>query len=235
MKFLKLMIPLFLLCSGIFAQDEITVVKSVAPSTYPAAARAVRASGQISVTVEIDSEGKVALANAFSGHPLLRSISVDAARQWQFSKTDEGLEKRTQTLIFNYAFGGIKQIEESEKPEETVLTKLFPTAFSVEVSLDTFIPRLLLLPREEGEIKPRSCDVHNEALAVEIQSVDCGPIEFQRTIFERSVEYDQAESADFPNANTEDSGCRNDGILRAEVQYCYSCRIARSNWIQINR
>ncbi|HEV8591061.1 MAG TPA: energy transducer TonB [Pyrinomonadaceae bacterium] len=54
---------------------------------YPAAARAVRASGAVSVQVLIDVEGKVWSATAVSGHPLLRAASVFAACQAEFSPT----------------------------------------------------------------------------------------------------------------------------------------------------
>lgn len=52
---------------------------------YPPAARAVRASGAVSVQVLIDEVGNVVSANAVSGHPLLRSAAVEAARAAKFS------------------------------------------------------------------------------------------------------------------------------------------------------
>lgn len=54
---------------------------------YPPAARAVRASGQVSVQVTVDEKGKVISASAVSGHPLLRSAAVQAARQAKFKPT----------------------------------------------------------------------------------------------------------------------------------------------------
>lgn len=54
---------------------------------YPAAARAVRASGSVSVQVLIDEEGRVVSASAASGHPLLQQAAVAAARQARFSPT----------------------------------------------------------------------------------------------------------------------------------------------------
>lgn len=47
--------------------------------TYPAAARAVRASGSVSIQVLIDTDGTVFTAVAVSGHPLLRSAAKIAA------------------------------------------------------------------------------------------------------------------------------------------------------------
>lgn len=54
---------------------------------YPAAARAVRASGAVSVQVLIDENGNVVSASAVSGHPLLRAAAVAAARGAKFSPT----------------------------------------------------------------------------------------------------------------------------------------------------
>jgi protein TonB len=54
---------------------------------YPAAARAVRASGAVSVQVLIDEGGRVVSASAVSGHPLLRQAAEQAARGARFSPT----------------------------------------------------------------------------------------------------------------------------------------------------
>ena len=54
---------------------------------YPPAARAVRASGAVSVQVVIDENGHVISASAASGHPLLRAAAEQAARGARFSPT----------------------------------------------------------------------------------------------------------------------------------------------------
>lgn len=54
---------------------------------YPPAARAVRASGAVSVQVLISETGSVISASAVSGHPLLRPAAVAAAREARFSPT----------------------------------------------------------------------------------------------------------------------------------------------------
>ena len=54
---------------------------------YPAAARAVRASGAVNVQVLIDEGGSVVSANAVSGHPLLRQAAESAARGAKFKPT----------------------------------------------------------------------------------------------------------------------------------------------------
>jgi periplasmic protein TonB len=54
---------------------------------YPPAARAVRASGTVSVQVLIDESGRVVSASAAGGHPLLIPAAVSAARGARFSPT----------------------------------------------------------------------------------------------------------------------------------------------------
>lgn len=72
---------------------------------YPAAARAVRASGAVNVQVLIDEQGNVLSANAVSGHPLLRQAAVSAARQAKFSPTVLSGQpvKVTGTIVYNFA------------------------------------------------------------------------------------------------------------------------------------
>lgn len=60
---------------------------SLPKPAYPPAARAVRASGAVSVQVLIDESGDVVSAAAVSGHPLLRAAAVSAARQAKFTPT----------------------------------------------------------------------------------------------------------------------------------------------------
>jgi TonB family protein len=55
--------------------------------SYPAIARAARASGTVTVQVVVDEQGKVTSAKAVSGHPLLRASAEAAARQARFSPT----------------------------------------------------------------------------------------------------------------------------------------------------
>ncbi len=54
---------------------------------YPAAARAVRASGKVTVQITVDEQGRVVEANAVNGHPLLRAAAVAAARSSRFKPT----------------------------------------------------------------------------------------------------------------------------------------------------
>lgn len=71
---------------------------------YPAAARAVQASGAVNVQVTIDEQGNVISASAVSGHPLLRQAAEQAARSAQFAPTLlEGVPvKVTGVIVYNF-------------------------------------------------------------------------------------------------------------------------------------
>lgn len=71
---------------------------------YPAAAKAVRASGTVNVQVTVDENGNVASANAVSGHPLLRAAAVAAARGAKFNPTLLGGKavKVNGILVYNF-------------------------------------------------------------------------------------------------------------------------------------
>ncbi len=60
---------------------------SLPKPAYPAAAKAVRAGGSVSVQVLISESGSVISASAVSGHPLLRAAAEGAARGARFSPT----------------------------------------------------------------------------------------------------------------------------------------------------
>ncbi len=71
---------------------------------YPAAARAVRASGAVNVQVTIDELGYVVKAAAVSGHPLLRAAAIKAARESKFATTMLGgyPVKVTGIIVYNF-------------------------------------------------------------------------------------------------------------------------------------
>jgi TonB family protein len=80
-----------------------SALKLPAPD-YPAAAKAVRASGTVNVQVTIDEDGKVISASAVSGHPLLRAAAENAARKCEFRPTRlEGAPvKVTGIIVYNF-------------------------------------------------------------------------------------------------------------------------------------
>jgi Gram-negative bacterial TonB protein C-terminal len=67
------------------------IIKKIDPP-YPAAAKAVRAIGEVGVLIKIDEKGNITEARAFLGHPLLRAACVTALRQSQFKPQ---LQKKT--------------------------------------------------------------------------------------------------------------------------------------------
>jgi protein TonB len=71
---------------------------------YPPAARAVHASGSVVVQVVVDEQGRVMSAEAVSGHPLLRSAAVAAARQAKFAPTKLSGRPVKVTGVINYNF-----------------------------------------------------------------------------------------------------------------------------------
>jgi protein TonB len=54
---------------------------------YPPLARQIHLSGSVSVEVMLGLDGHVETARAISGHPLLVTAAVDAARGWRFEPT----------------------------------------------------------------------------------------------------------------------------------------------------
>ncbi|CAN5578486.1 hypothetical protein BH10ACI1_BH10ACI1_08690 [soil metagenome] len=61
--------------------------KTLVKPTYPADAKAAKASGAVNVQVTIDEQGNVISAKAVSGDILLRAVSEEAARASKFNPT----------------------------------------------------------------------------------------------------------------------------------------------------
>jgi len=80
------------------------IAKSLPPPAYPPAAKAIRATGKVSVQVLIDESGNVVSANAASGHPLLIDAAVRAARNARFSTTylSKVPVKVTGVIVYNF-------------------------------------------------------------------------------------------------------------------------------------
>ena len=78
---------------------------SLITPVYPAAARSIRAGGEVKVQVIIDENGRVTSANAISGHPLLRSSAETAAKSSKFTPTTLSKEKVKVSgiIIYNFA------------------------------------------------------------------------------------------------------------------------------------
>lgn len=87
-------------CSGNRSMPTPKVITAPEP-TYPPAARAVRAGGEVSVTVKIKQDGKVSSAKAVSGHPLLRRASELAAEKFLFESGDGNTERE---VVITFVF-----------------------------------------------------------------------------------------------------------------------------------
>jgi TonB family protein len=87
-------------------------IRRVQP-VYPPLAKAAQVSGGVVVEVTTDEDGKVVMARAISGHPLLKDAAVAAAREWKFSETKlEGRPvKVVGTITFNFSLDTSKEIE----------------------------------------------------------------------------------------------------------------------------
>ena len=73
--------------SGKVVSGGVIKATSKPEPAYPAIAKAVRASGPVTVEVLVDERGRVSTARALAGHPLLRASAEAAARQARFSPT----------------------------------------------------------------------------------------------------------------------------------------------------
>ena len=77
---------------------------SLPEPVFPAIAKAAHASGSVTVEITIDETGNVIAAHAVSGHPLLQSAAVDAARRASFNPTRLSGEpvKVSGVLVYNF-------------------------------------------------------------------------------------------------------------------------------------
>jgi len=77
---------------------------SLPSPVFPAIAKAAHASGAVTVEITIDETGNVVAARAVSGHPLLQSAAVDAARQASFKPTRLSGEpvRVSGVLVYNF-------------------------------------------------------------------------------------------------------------------------------------
>jgi TonB family protein len=110
---------LLIFCFGVavFPQEKQPKVIKYFASAYPPAAKAVKATGEVVVAVKITKDGKVTLAKAESGHPLLRQVSENAAMKWIFS-IDKNVEERTVKITFAF-----KIEDEKDKRDKIKFTK----------------------------------------------------------------------------------------------------------------
>jgi TonB family protein len=78
---------------------EKNAIKRVQP-VYPMNAQKYRIEGEVIVMVNVNSEGKVAKAEFIRGHNLFRSVSLDAAKRWEFKLSGESSLEGTIRFVF---------------------------------------------------------------------------------------------------------------------------------------
>ena len=86
------------------AASEIIKATVLTKPAYPAAAKAVKATGAINVQVTIDENGNVVAAKAVDGNTLLQQAAEAAAKKSKFAVTKGSLQivKITGVLIYNF-------------------------------------------------------------------------------------------------------------------------------------
>jgi TonB family protein len=103
-------------CASSDGKPYSPIVKLSTP-LYPAAARAVHATGEVIVGVKIDQEGKVISTQVVSGHPLLRKAAELAATKFLFAaaESDEAREADL-TFVFLLPPNGTESFKRYSNP-----------------------------------------------------------------------------------------------------------------------
>jgi TonB family protein len=78
---------------------EKIAIKRVQPA-YPPNAQKYKIEGVVTVQVSVNSEGKVTKAEFVRGHNLFRSVSLDAAKRWEFKLSGENSLEGTIRFTF---------------------------------------------------------------------------------------------------------------------------------------
>jgi TonB family protein len=195
----KAFILIFLFAFQVYAQEtQPKVVKAFAPEKYPPAAFAVRAKGEVKVEVEIDKDGNVISAKTTGGHPLLQPISVITAKKWKFSSQTDSTNSRFATLIFNfdYVTNLTKTIEKGVNGFEFGSLSSFIKPYQMNFTqIETpLIPIIELLPRTDGKLEDKYCELHKVKMETEIVDADCHLWHQRKGFFE-------AKRKLFPNIN----------------------------------
>jgi TonB family protein len=113
------------ICCGQTANKMYPRILSFPKPPYPAAAKAVRATGEVVVTVKIDKEGKVTSANAESGHPLLRKAAEQWAKRAVF-EVSEKTDEREAKLTFVFLSDGDYKLKHYTNSYRTEISYVAP-------------------------------------------------------------------------------------------------------------
>ncbi|MBI4852646.1 MAG: TonB family protein [Acidobacteria bacterium] len=80
------------------ANLEAKATKKVAP-LYPPLAKRKRVEGKVKIGIQLDSEGAVSKVEFIEGNALFKPASLEAAKQWSFSKSMAGTNGH---IVFNF-------------------------------------------------------------------------------------------------------------------------------------
>ena len=194
---------------------ELPKPKVMVAPWIPSLAMLLHVGGNVVVDVEIDSSGKVRSARAVDGHPLLRSVSVEAASAWIF---EPGAGPRALKLIFVWPrlFGEGAVVTVRPYNAELVSTPRPPS--------DTESWR----PDAFHDGKSR-CKVHGVLLKNDRLEIIYGLTAYK-------VGYVKAQRKQFPNSNKSAlGGCIREATKFAVVAYCPKCRRAEAKWSRAHR
>ena len=78
---------------------ERLAVKRVQPP-YPPMAQKYKIEGAVTVQVTVEKDGRVSKAEFVRGHNIFRSVSLDAAKRWEFKRPDSDNLQGTIHFIF---------------------------------------------------------------------------------------------------------------------------------------
>ncbi|MBX7171147.1 MAG: hypothetical protein K1X72_09325 [Pyrinomonadaceae bacterium] len=225
MKILVLITTFLCLSVNFFAQQTNieTLIK---------AAQAIRAKGEVRLQVNVDANGKAISAKTDSQIPFLKIVAERIALELQFEKS-ESIAPHIEDLIVNFSDGEWKIIDESEAELSYGFRTKFSPPSRVDVFFDTFVPKRLLLPRENGVVKPEYCELHKVLMKTEVLPIGYGLRVWNDENFGKK--YEKAENKLFRNANSEiGGGCVDNGIKEQETYFCEICRMKRKEWLQKN-
>lgn len=233
MKKVFLILNLFLLTIAVKAQDVPKVISPFAPEKFPAFAWMVKGLNEVEIEVTINSDGKVTSAKTISGHPFLRKSSEEASLKWLFSKAAETKDERKTHIFFRYDIleNEPKFIDGDKSEINSEITNQFvePNQLTITQNKTHLLSKIELLPRLNGKIEDKFCEVHRVKMKTEIVDIIYGltvPNKGFEDLFEK-------EEILFPNANTKIfAGCIAEPTEKKEVYYCEKCRRAKINWTE---
>lgn len=123
-------------CARTSGGEKTRVVKYVAPP-FPPAARAVRAGGDVVISVRIGKDGKVVSAKIESGHPLLVQAAIGAAKQWIFTSDEAAADDSEREGRIIFAFSLPEKAARASRFKEPNRLEVFAAPPTIDISTGT--------------------------------------------------------------------------------------------------